>query len=424
MAPSHRSPTSAHLTSHLSVRPEVAAALAAGAPVVALESTIISHGLPRPDNLAVARQIEQTVRDGGAVPATIAVVAGKVCVGLDDDQLSTVATSDDVVKVSVRDLGTVVARGGHGATTVASTSHLAALAGISVFATGGLGGVHRGARDSWDESAALTTLGTTAITIVCAGVKSILDVGATLERLETLNIGLLGYRTDRFPGFYLTDSGFDLEWRVDSPAEVAAVMAARHGLRLRSALLVANPLPPEDALDRRGPVKLGGLRSLVQIVDVHAVERVIIAPGRDGEEEILDAIRVIKGFEGADALMITTTAAEKFVFMFAAGNPSPRAVTLRLNEHPDTVWIFDASSLSDVYLNAQITLPPKMAGALVGRKVGVCDGSRLVFGTAQRIYCDWQDLGKSHPILGNAFADVGGTHPTDVLLENAFRMEN
>ena len=251
MAPSHRSPTSAHLTSHLSVRPEVAAALAAGAPVVALESTIISHGLPRPDNLAVARQIEQTVRDGGAVPATIAVVDGKVCVGLDDDQLATVATSDDVVKVSVRDLGTVVARGGHGATTVASTSHLAALAGISVFATGGLGGVHRGARDSWDESADLTTLGTTAITIVCAGVKSILDVGATLERLETLNIGLLGYRTDRFPGFYLTDSGFDLEWRVDSPAEVAAVMAARHGLRLRSALLVANPLPPEDALDQQ-----------------------------------------------------------------------------------------------------------------------------------------------------------------------------
>lgn len=235
----------------VAVRPDVAAALAAGAPVVALESTIISHGLPRPDNLAIARQIEQAVRDGGAVPATIAVVGGTVCVGLDDDQLATIATSDDVVKVSVRDLGTVVARGGNGATTVASTSHVAALVGIGVFATGGLGGVHRGARDSWDESADLTTLGTTGITVVCAGVKSILDVGATLERLETLNIGLVGYGTDRFPGFYLTDSGFGLEWRVDSPAEVAAVMAARRALGLASALLVANPLPPQDALDRQ-----------------------------------------------------------------------------------------------------------------------------------------------------------------------------
>ena len=165
------------------------------------------------------------------------------------DRLAVVATSDAVAKVSVRDLGTVVARGGHGATTVAATSHVAALAGITVFATGGLGGVHRGARDSWDESADLTTLGTVPVTVVCAGVKSILDVAATLERLETLNIGLLGYRTDRFPGFYLTDSGFGLEWRVDSPDEVAAVMAARTALGLRSALLVANPLPSHDALD-------------------------------------------------------------------------------------------------------------------------------------------------------------------------------
>jgi len=235
----------------LRLSPEVGAAVRVGAPVVALESTIISHGLPRPDNLTVARQIEGAVRDGGAVPATIAVVAGQVCVGLDDDQLATIATSPDVVKVSVRDLGTVVARGGHGATTVASTAHIASLVGISVFATGGLGGVHRGARDSWDESADLTTLGTTPVTVVCAGVKSILDVAATLERLETLNVALVGYRTDRFPGFYLTDSGFALEWRVDSPAEVAQVIAARRGLGLASALLVANPLPEEAALDRQ-----------------------------------------------------------------------------------------------------------------------------------------------------------------------------
>jgi pseudouridine-5'-phosphate glycosidase len=233
----------------LVVHPDVAAALRARAPVVALESTIVSHGLPRPDNLAVARQVEAAVREEGAVAATVAVVAGSVCVGLDDDQLTAVATRDDVVKVSVRDLGTVVARGGYGATTVAATCHVAQLAGITVFATGGLGGVHRGARDTWDESADLTTLGSTPVTVVCAGVKSILDVRATLERLETLNVGLLGYGTDRFPGFYLADSGEPLEFRVDSPAEVAAVMAARTALGVASALVVANPLPEAEALD-------------------------------------------------------------------------------------------------------------------------------------------------------------------------------
>ena len=233
----------------LRVHPEVAAALAARAPVVALESTLISHGLPRPDNLGIARRIEQVVRDAGAVPATIAILGGQACVGLDDGQLEQLATSDDVVKVSVRDLGTLVARGGNGATTVASTSHLAHLVGISVFATGGLGGVHRDARVSWDESADLTTLGSTPITVVCAGVKSILDVPATLERMETLNIGLLGFGTDRFPGFYLGDSGQGLDFRVDTPEEVAAVMRARRDLRIGSALIVANPLPPEEALD-------------------------------------------------------------------------------------------------------------------------------------------------------------------------------
>ena len=216
---------------------------------MALESTLISHGLPRPDNLGIARRIEQVVRDAGAVPATIAILGGQACVGLDDGQLEQLATSDDVVKVSVRDLGTLVARGGNGATTVASTSHLAHLVGISVFATGGLGGVHRDARVSWDESADLTTLGSTPITVVCAGVKSILDVPATLERMETLNIGLLGFGTDRFPGFYLGDSGQGLDFRVDTPEEVAAVMRARRDLRIGSALIVANPLPPEEALD-------------------------------------------------------------------------------------------------------------------------------------------------------------------------------
>lgn len=232
------------------VAAEVAEALRAGRAVVALESTIISHGLPRPRNLEVARAIEATVRAEGAVPATIAVVDGVVRVGLEADQLHTVATSDEVTKASLRDLALVVARGGHGATTVASTAHVAARAGIAVFATGGLGGVHRDARTTWDESADLAALSVTGITVVSAGVKSILDVAATLERLETLNIAVVGYRTHRFPGFYLSDSGHALDWRVDSPEEVAAVMAARRQLGTdRSALLVANPLAPDRQVD-------------------------------------------------------------------------------------------------------------------------------------------------------------------------------
>lgn len=235
----------------MQVHPEVADALASGAPVVALESTIISHGLPRPDNLRIAREIEDEVRAGGAVPATVAVVDGVARIGLDDPALERVASDPSVVKVSVRDLASVAARGGIGATTVASTAHLAARAGIAVFATGGLGGVHRGAVDTWDESADLTTLSRTPVLVVCAGVKSILDVAATLERLETLNIGVLGYRTDRFPGFYLRDSGHRLDWRVDSPAEVAAVLRARHELGTDSyGLVLANPVDPDDELDR------------------------------------------------------------------------------------------------------------------------------------------------------------------------------
>ena len=234
----------------LRIHHEVAGALDTGRPVVALESTIISHGLPRPDNLRVAREIEDSVRAGGAVPATIAVVGGVPCIGLDDAALRTIAEDDGVVKVSVRDLGTLVAKGGHGATTVAATSHLAALAGVTVFATGGLGGVHRGARETWDESADLTTLATTPVTVVCAGVKSILDVAATLERLETLNIPVLGYRTDRFPGFYLADSGHGLDWRVESAAEIADVLRARQALECDGGVLVVNPVPQAEELDR------------------------------------------------------------------------------------------------------------------------------------------------------------------------------
>jgi pseudouridylate synthase len=223
-------------------------ALDAGGAVVALESTIIAHGLPRPRNLEVARELEAAVTAAGAVPATIAVLDGEAHVGLDEDGLARIATAD-MAKLSVRDLPLAAARGADGATTVAATAHLAARAGIRVFATGGLGGVHRDARESWDESADLLALARTSITVVAAGVKSILDVGATLERLETLGVGVAGWQTDRFPGFYLTDSGFALDWSVQDAAEVAAAMAAADELDVEGALVVANPIAAGEQLD-------------------------------------------------------------------------------------------------------------------------------------------------------------------------------
>ncbi len=228
-------------------------------PVVALESTIIAHGLPRPRNLEVAREIEQTVREHGAVPATVGMVAGELVVGLDSEELSRLATADKVAKLSVRDLAPAAAAGADGATTVASTAALAAHAGISVFATGGLGGVHRAgpvgdtpgaAALSYDESADLVTLSHTPIAVICAGVKSVLDVGATLERLETLGVTVVGYRTRRFPGFYLSDSGFDLDWSVDNPDELASVLYARHAHGVGcGAVVVGNPIGEHEQLD-------------------------------------------------------------------------------------------------------------------------------------------------------------------------------
>jgi pseudouridine-5'-phosphate glycosidase len=232
----------------LTLSEPVRQALDAGGAVVALESTIIAHGLPRPRNLEVARDLEEAVRAAGAVPATIAVLGGEPHVGLDEDGLRRIATTD-MAKLSVRDLPLAAARGADGATTVAATAHLAARAGIRVFATGGLGGVHRGARESWDESADLLALAGTPITVVAAGVKSILDVGATLERLETLGVAVAGWQTDRFPGFYLTDGGFDLDWSVQRADEVAAAMAAADELGIEGALVVANPVAAAEQLD-------------------------------------------------------------------------------------------------------------------------------------------------------------------------------
>jgi pseudouridine-5'-phosphate glycosidase len=233
---------------------EVAAALAESRPIVALESTIISHGLPRPRNLDAAREFESILRDRGVTPATIAVLDGVPRIGLDDAGVRRIA-EEDLAKASVRDLPILAARGGSGATTVAATAHLASLAGIRVFATGGLGGVHRGAAGSpeaaatFDESADLTTLGVTPITVVSAGVKSVLDIGATLERLETLSVAVVGYGTSRFPAFWLRESAFELDWRVDGPAEVAAIMAARDELGSREGIIVANPIAAAEQWD-------------------------------------------------------------------------------------------------------------------------------------------------------------------------------
>ena len=225
---------------------EVANALKAGKPIVALESTIISHGLPRPSNLEVALECERIVRDAGAVPATIALLDGKILVGLERAELEAIANRDDISKASIRDLAIIVAQGKSAATTVAATAHIAALAGIHVFATGGLGGVHRGANESFDESADLTALANVDMTMICAGVKSILDVPATLERLETLAISLVGYKTTALPGFYLTDSGYTVEHRVDTPEEIAAIIKARKEVgTLSKALVVANPVVKE-----------------------------------------------------------------------------------------------------------------------------------------------------------------------------------
>jgi pseudouridine-5'-phosphate glycosidase len=234
----------------LEIHPEVKETLAKGGAVVALESTIISHGLPSPRNVVVAAQIEQNVRDGGAIPATIAIIGGVVKVGLSPAELEILGDpASDVVKVSTRDLGPVLAARRNGATTVSATSHIAHLAGIKYFATGGLGGVHRGAQETYDESADLVTLARTPITVVCAGVKSILDVAATLERLETLGVTVVGFGTDAFPGFYLADSGFGVTWRVDTVEQAAAIGTERDAIRAPGAVIIAQPVSQVDQLD-------------------------------------------------------------------------------------------------------------------------------------------------------------------------------
>lgn len=233
----------------LAVSPEVADAVAAGAPVLALESTIFTHGLPRPRNLDVALEAEEVVRAAGVVPATIGVVDGRPTVGLSRDEIERLSTTDAAVKASLRDLAVAAVKGLDSGTTVAATAYLAHRAGVRVFSTGGLGGVHRGAQQTFDESADLGTLATLPLVVVSAGVKSILDIPLTLERLETLNLAVVGYRTTDYPGFYIADSGHDVEYAVDSPDEIAAIARTRDALGISSTLLVANPVPRDLELD-------------------------------------------------------------------------------------------------------------------------------------------------------------------------------
>ena len=239
------------MNTYLDVSPEVRQALAEGKPVVALESTIISHGMPYPKNVETALLVEKTIRENGAVPATIAIIGGRLKAGLSTDEIEYLGKAGrKVAKASRRDLAAIVARGADGATTVTTTMIIAHMAGIKVFATGGIGGVHRGAEVTMDISADLEELGSTPVMVVCAGAKSILDLGLTLEYLETKGVPVIGYGTDELPAFYTRRSGFGVDYRVDSPEELATMFKAHLALGMKGGMLVTNPIPEEYAMDK------------------------------------------------------------------------------------------------------------------------------------------------------------------------------
>lgn len=239
------------MNKYLDISPEVQQALAEGKPVVALESTIISHGMPYPKNVETAMLVEKTIRDNGAVPATIAIIGGRLKAGLSPEEIEYLGKSGrKVAKVSRRDLAAIVARGADGATTVTTTMIIAHMAGIRVFATGGIGGVHRGAETTMDISADLEELANTPVMVVCAGAKSILDLGLTLEYLETKGVPVIGYGTDELPAFYTRRSGFGVDYRVDTPAQLAAMFKAQQELGMKGGMLVTNPIPEQYAMDK------------------------------------------------------------------------------------------------------------------------------------------------------------------------------
>ena len=237
-------------SSHLDVADDVAEALRNGQPVVALESTIISHGMPYPENVETALRVERTVRDNGAIPATVAILGGRLKAGLTADEISELGKQGDATtKVSRRDIPFIVSRGEDGATTVAATMIIAAMAGIRIFATGGIGGVHRGVSETMDVSADLEELARSDVAVVCAGVKSVLDIGRTLEYLETKGVPVVGYRTDNLPAFYTPSSPFQVDYRMETPSEIAAALNAKRQMGLSGGIVIANPIPVEHALD-------------------------------------------------------------------------------------------------------------------------------------------------------------------------------
>ena len=280
------------LNSYLDVSPEVAAALAAGKPVVALESTIISHGMPYPQNVETALKVEQIIRDNGAVPATIAILGGRLKAGLTAEEIEYLGKKgQDVTKASRRDLAVLVSRKADGATTVTTTMMIAHMAGIQVFATGGIGGVHRGAETTMDISADLEELASTPVMVVCAGAKSILDLGLTLEYLETHGVPVLGYGTKELPAFYTRKSGFEVDYRVDTPAELAAAFRASLDLGLRGGMLVTNPIPEEYSMDA----------DVINKAIDEAVEEAK-AQGIHGKETTPFLLAKIKDLTGGDSL--------------------------------------------------------------------------------------------------------------------------
>lgn len=281
------------MNSAVRISPEVAEAVSAGTPVVALESTIFTHGLPRPRNIEVALEAEQIVRDAGAVPATIGVYRGVPTVGLSHEQIDELGNDDDALKSGIRELPLGAVNGRNAGTTIAATSFLARAAGIGVFATGGLGGVHHGAAENFDESADLVALAHNPIVMVSSGAKAVLDIHATLERFETLSVPIVGYRTDRYPGFYVRDSGFPLAHRVEDAAQIATIRRAQDALGLESALLVGNPVPEAEQLD---PSLLDGV--------VQKAWDALEEQGIDGQAVtpfLLDFIRVETGGASLDA---------------------------------------------------------------------------------------------------------------------------
>ena len=294
-SPAARSIDPSALASRLDVTPEVAGALADGAPVVALESTIISHGFPYPANVELALAAEKVARDNGAVPATIAILGGRLAIGLSTDQIEHLAQAGPpgVAKASRRDIAALVSAGADGATTVAGTMLVAAMAGISIFATGGIGGAHRGAQKTFDVSADLLELARTDVAVVCAGAKSILDIGLTLEVLETHGVPVIGYQTDEFPAFYARSSGHGVDRRIDTVEEIAGVLRAKHELGLGGGVVIANPIPREHELD---PAWLDGI-----ITEALAEADVAGVHGKDVTPFLLARIHELSGGKSEEA---------------------------------------------------------------------------------------------------------------------------